>query len=167
MRARGAGGSAPAKRLLRRMAGPRLIRAFGRRYPTAFFVEIGANDGEQHDHLRPLILDADWRGLMVEPVPYVFERLRRQLRRRPRVTLENAAIADRDGELPFLHLVDAGPRPRDAARPGTTAIGSFSRETMLGHATRIPDIEQRMVTTVRGADVRVAARDSTASTTST
>ena len=39
------------RRLLARMAGPRLLRRFAEAYPEAFFVEIGANDGEQHDQL--------------------------------------------------------------------------------------------------------------------
>lgn len=84
------------ERLQRRLAGPRILRAFADRYPKAFFVEIGANDGEQHDHLRPLILGEEWRGIMVEPVPYVFERLRQNYDRvLERVTLENSAITKR------------------------------------------------------------------------
>ena len=56
------------RRLLARMAGPKLLDAFAQSFPQAFFVEIGANDGEQHDHLRPLILSRRWSGVMVEPV---------------------------------------------------------------------------------------------------
>jgi hypothetical protein len=36
----------------RRLASTRLLRAFARRYPHAFAVESGANDGVQHDPLR-------------------------------------------------------------------------------------------------------------------
>src|SRR5438093_1498023 len=64
-------------RLVRRLAGRRLLRAFAAEYPNAFFIEIGSNDGEHDDHLRPFILSRPWSGIMVEPVPYVFERLRR------------------------------------------------------------------------------------------
>ncbi len=131
----------------RRLAGPKLLRAFADAYPEAFFVEIGSNDGEQHDHLRPHIRARQWSGIMVEPVPYVFERLRANYGDMPRIALENAAIARQDGRLPFFHL----PRVADPGSEGLPqwydAIGSFSRDAVLRHAREIPDIERRLVTT--------------------
>jgi FkbM family methyltransferase len=100
------------RRFERRLALPRLLRAFADVHPEAVFVEIGSNDGEQHDHLRPFILSRRWSGVMVEPVPYVFERLQRNYAGIDRVRLENAAIATQDGHLPFFHLVDATPEER-------------------------------------------------------
>lgn len=133
------------RRLLRRMAGPKLLRAFAEAYPDAFFVEIGANDGSQHDHLRPFITSGRWRGIMVEPVPFVFARLQSNYAGNARVVCENAAITDRDGRLPFHHLAEASP---DEDLPGLyDAIGSFSREAVLAHAHLIPDVEARLVTT--------------------
>jgi FkbM family methyltransferase len=133
------------QRLLRRLAGPRLLRAFARRYPEAFFVEIGANDGEQHDHLRPHILSSAWSGIMVEPVPYVFERLRGNYRHLDRVALENVAIGARDGVLPFYHLREPAPDERERLPDWYDGVGSFSRETVTGHARDIPDVERRVV----------------------
>ena len=135
------------RRLLRRLAGPRLLRAFAGRYPEAVFVEIGANDGEHHDHLRPLIHAHDWSGIMVEPVPYVFERLRENYGRFERLRLENVAIAARDGTMPFYHLAEAGEGEREGLPHWYHGLGSFSRETVLGHARAIPDIEARIVST--------------------
>ena len=135
------------RRLLRRMAGPRLLRGFARQYPEAFFVEIGANDGDQHDHLRPLILSERWSGIMVEPVPYVFERLRGNYGDLDRVVLENVAIADLDGSLPFYHLSEPAPDERHRLPDWYDGVGSFSRETVLGHARDIPDVEHRVVQT--------------------
>ncbi len=132
--------------MTRRLAGPKLLRAFAAVYPEAFFIEIGSNDGEQHDHLRPMILDGGWRGIMVEPVPFVFERLRRNYGRLERVALENVAIADRDGSLPFYHLARADPI-REGLPQWYDAIGSFSRESVLGHSEQISDIEARIVQT--------------------
>ena len=132
-------------RLLASMAGPKLIAAFGDAYPSAFFVEIGANDGAQHDHLRPMILEHDWHGIMVEPVPYVFARLQANYGTVAGVTLENAAIAARDGTLPFFHLAEASAQERPQLPGWYDAIGSFSREAIAGHARDIPDIEDRIV----------------------
>jgi FkbM family methyltransferase len=134
------------RQVARRLAAPKLLQAFGAAYPDAFFVEIGANDGEQHDHLHSLIRSHPWRGIMVEPVPYVFERLRENYEGIDRVILEPAAIADRDGRLPFYFLSE--PDPGEVARlpDWYDGIGSFSRETVLSHAPQIPDIERRLVT---------------------
>jgi FkbM family methyltransferase len=127
------------------MAGPRLIRAFACAYPRASFVEIGSNDGSQHDHLRAYILDREWTGVMVEPVPYVFERLRRNYEGIDRVALENVAIGERDGELPFHYLEDASEVERRVLPGWYDGIGSFSREAVLSHARHIPDLERRLV----------------------
>ena len=133
------------RRLLRRLAGPRLLRAFADACPDAFFVEIGANDGEQHDHLRPHILRGDWRGVMVEPVPYVFERLQETYASVPGVTLENAAVSDRDGSLTLHHLAESDDV---TLPPWYHALGTTSRDALLRHAKDIPDVEDRIVTTV-------------------
>ena len=133
------------RRLERRLALPRLLSAFADAYPQAVFVEIGSNDGEQHDHLRPHILARDWSGVMVEPVPYVFARLQANYARVPRVTLENAAIAHRDGELPFFHLRDADEAERATLPDWYDGVGSFNREAILSHAPQMPDIAQRIV----------------------
>src|SRR4051812_21742835 len=82
-------------------AGPQLVAAFVEVYPAATFVEIGSNDGDQHDFLRPYILGCDWRGAMVEPVPYVFARLARNYAGIERVALLNAAVGERDGRASF------------------------------------------------------------------
>jgi FkbM family methyltransferase len=133
------------RRQQRNLAGPKLLRAFADSYPEAFFVEIGANDGEQHDHLRPFILSRAWSGLMVEPVPYVFERLRRNYAELDQVVTANVAIADRDGRLPFYHLVSPDEDERASLPDWYDGIGSFSRDAVLGHARHIPDVERRIV----------------------
>lgn len=133
------------RRLQRRLAGPRLLRAFAHAYPEAFFVEIGSNDGKQHDHLSQFIASRSWSGIMVEPVPYVFEQLRRNYGSLPLVELENVAIADEDGKMPFFHLREARPEERDALPNWYHGLGSFSRDAILGHRTHIPDIESRLV----------------------
>ena len=121
------------------------MRAFSEQYPQAFFIEIGANDGEQHDHLRPFIGEREWSGVMVEPVPYVFDRLRRNYAGVPGVVLERAAIAGRDGELPFYHLREAAPSELETLPDFYDGIGSFSRDQLVAHAGSIPDIESRIV----------------------
>jgi len=125
-------------------AGPTLIDAFAETYPDAVFVEIGSNDGEQHDFLRAHILSRNWTGVMVEPVPYVFERLARNYRHVDRVALENSAVADRDGVLPFFHLAQADEGERAMLPPWYDGIGSLSRDAVVSHADKVPNLERRL-----------------------
>jgi FkbM family methyltransferase len=135
------------RRTNRRRAGPKLLRTFADVYPQAFFIEIGANDGEQADPLRPFVLSRQWRGIMVEPLPHVFERLRRNYGWLERVVLENAAIADEDGTLPIYHVGPPGNGDPEVTPDWYDAIGSLSRETVLRHAVHIPDLEHRIAST--------------------
>jgi FkbM family methyltransferase len=133
-------------RSLRQLVGPRLMRRFARLYPEAYFIQIGANDGEQLDHLQSSILTRNWRGIMVEPVPYVFARLKGNYGHlQDRVALKNLAIAGHDGSLPFWHLRQA--TAEDNLPRWYDALGSFRKEVLLKHVSFIPDIEQRLVCT--------------------
>jgi FkbM family methyltransferase len=132
-------------RLKRRLAGPKLLRAFAAEFPSAFFIEIGSNDGEYGDPLRPLILSRQWSGVMVEPVPHVFERLRANYAALDRIAFENAAITDHDGEVPFYHLSEA--EPSEPVPEWYDAIGSVSRAVVRGSADEILDLDRRLVST--------------------
>jgi len=133
------------RRLLGRMAGPRLLRLFAEAHPEAFFVQIGANDGLQHDPLHPILARYEWRGILVEPVPHVFARLEQTHAGNDRLTLINAAVGAQDGRLPFYHLREAA--PGEAVVPFHDALGSFSRDLVLRHAREIPDVQERLVET--------------------
>lgn len=135
------------RRIERRMAGARLLRRFAELHPRAVFVEIGANDGEEHDHLRPHIRSRRWRGVMVEPVPFLFERLQANYADVPGVALENAAIADHDGSVRFWHLAESDD-PEGEGLPGWYhALGSLSRDAVADHAAMVPGLERRLVST--------------------
>lgn len=131
-----------------RLPSSRLLRAFARDFPEATFVQVGSNDGEQLDPLRPHILRRKWRGLMIEPIPHVFERLRSNYGRfSDRVALANVAIADQEGSLPFHHLAEVSDHEAQGLPKWYDALGSFRREVVLKHVEFIPDIEDRMVVT--------------------
>ena len=117
--------------------GPRLLAAFATEYPRASFIEIGAHDGVEGDHLRPWILENEWRWVMVEPVPHLFERLRRNYAGIERVALANVAVAERDGRVAFYHPPEGD----------YDLIGSLSRERTLRIAAAFgfSELEQRLV----------------------
>jgi FkbM family methyltransferase len=123
----------------------RLIACFGRAYPSAHFVQIGANDGALYDPLRREIMRRHWSGIMVEPVPDVFARLRHNYRSFDTLALENVAIAAQAGELPFYHLRRVADPQAEGLPVWYAALGSFHKDVILSHAALIPDIESRLV----------------------
>ncbi|MGI8557956.1 MAG: FkbM family methyltransferase [Solirubrobacteraceae bacterium] len=135
------------RRLRRRLASRALVRAFGRSYPEAFFIEIGANDGNQEDPLLEAIVEHRWRGIMVEPVPYVFNRLKANYGSMSHVALENAAIGTREGMFPFFHLAEVKDHRVARLPRWYDGIGSFELESVLTHREEIPDLAQRLITT--------------------
>ena len=130
------------RRHLNRLAGRKLLSEFDCTTPEPTFVEIGANDGISHDHLRPYVMRGRWRGVMVEPVPAICDRLRANYADVERVAVENSAISVEDGEI-GLWVVDPGGAERRLPE-WIEAIGSVSREVVLRHAAEIPDIAHRL-----------------------
>ena len=120
------------------------MHEYARLRPTAAFVQVGAHDGTQLDPLREAILGSRWRGVMVEPVPYVFERLHARYRTNGRITLENVAVADVDGSKPFHFLPEAD--EDDEVWHWYDALGSFRRDVVLSHHELVDDIADRLVT---------------------
>ena len=120
-----------------------LVRAFERDIPQARFVQVGSNDGEQQDPLTAAIDRRRWRGVMVEPVPYVFARLRRRRGDQPGVHLANVAVAPETGTQTFYHLREATreERAQGILPDWYDALGSFDRETLVAHAPYMPDAD--------------------------
>lgn len=120
-----------------------VVFALSRALPEATFVQVGAHDGTQLDPLREAILGSRWRGVMVEPVPYVFERLALRYGDHPRLALENVAIADADGTRPF-HLLRQAEHDDESVWRWYDALGSFKREVVMSHEHLVPDIAERI-----------------------
>ncbi len=146
-RIRGALGSLRQKLPRRPPAQPvaQVIFEFARCYPKAFFIQVGSHDGTQLDPLREEILARKWSGIMVEPVPFVFERLRQNYGSNRRIALENVAIAERDGERPLYYVRETSD---DGLPAWYDALASFRKDVILSerHKEIIPDIEQRVAT---------------------
>lgn len=117
------------------------IAQFGLEHPNARFIQIGANDGVQRDPLREQILSRSWSGLMVEPVPYVFERLRFNYGGLDRVTLVNSAVADSDGTRTIYYLPESD---EENLWEWYHALASFRKEVLTSHSHLIPDVESRV-----------------------
>ena len=120
-----------------------VIEAFGRAHPRARFVQVGSHDGVSFDPISAQVRSRRWTGVMVEPVPYLFDRLQVHFGGSRRVRLENAAISADPGPRPFFHLAE-DPDPAADLPSWYDALGSFRRDVVLSHRDAIPDIDDRL-----------------------
>jgi FkbM family methyltransferase len=122
------------------------MEKFGKAYPRAVFIQVGANDGAIYDPLRRQILGRRWSGIMIEPVPHIFAKLTANYPIRRRLILENVAIAAADGERDFYSLVPVKNAVAKGLPKWYEGLGSFYKDVILSHRKYIPDIESRIVT---------------------
>jgi FkbM family methyltransferase len=115
------------------------VRALSRRGLTGFFVQIGSNDGMRYDPLHETVKDRGWSGLLVEPLPAVYERLRANYAGTADISFANVAVSDDEG-LTTMYTVE--PRPSDPDWAGL--IASLDRSTVLQHANVLPDLDERI-----------------------
>lgn len=107
------------------------------------FIQVGACDGDfsnSNDPIQKYILSKrDWHGVMLEPVPYLFERLKGNIDRHikdweDRIVPINAALSDRDGIQTFYvvnpHFAEEMPNESHALKH---QIGSFNKQHIVKH----------------------------------
>lgn len=105
---------------------PLLVREHIATGEPFFFVQVGANDGVLDDPLHDLISQYRLPGLLIEPLPDIFDKLKHNYRDQPQLLFENVAILSRDGTVP-IHRVR-----NDATVPHHWhGIASFTRESLL------------------------------------
>lgn len=73
--------------------------------PEPIFVKVGANDGVTGDPCSDILLaNNKWKGLLIEPVPYCFERLKVNFHDPRRFSLEQVAIGSTVGRKTFYYV---------------------------------------------------------------
>ena len=114
--------------------------ALAKRQKNVFVLQVGANDGVSSDPIHPFVKNYKWQGLLLEPLPDIFEKLQRNYQNRAGVVLCNAALSDGDGSMTFYRI-----KPGPDIPEWCNGVGSFSRETILSHKDRFPSIENHLV----------------------
>ena len=113
-----------------------LHHTFGQQ-KNVFFIQIGAHDGRSNDWVYPFAREMGWAGLLVEPVPYLFDRLVDNYRGAPGIAFENAALDEHNGRKCFYRLRET----TDPLPSWYDKIGSLDLATLLKHRSLIPDIK--------------------------
>lgn len=106
-----------------------------------FFVQIGSNDGVIHDLLYHYIQRYQWRGILVEPIGYYFERLKKNYSGNKHLIFENVAISDKD-EMRDFYRVKEGLEDLPNWSKG---LGSFYPDILFKHRWAIPNLKDYIV----------------------
>ena len=106
----------------------RLIEKEIGHYDEASVVVIGANDGPSTDPAFQLFKNhPNWHGTFVEPVPYLFEKLKKNYGDSARYSFVNTAISSRTGEQKFYFVSPSARADIPALPTWVEQLGSFDR----------------------------------------
>ena len=96
-------------------------------------VQIGSNDGVTVDPIFQLFeKNNNWKGLFVEPIPYLFKKLKSNYKNSERCIFENAAINDGSKQL-FYHVDKEVLNHFDDLPNWYDQLGSFKKENIVKH----------------------------------
>ena len=56
------------------------------------FIQVGANDGFRGDPIRRMVQKYNWSGILIEPLPDIYEKLKENYKDQEGLIFENAAI---------------------------------------------------------------------------
>jgi FkbM family methyltransferase len=107
------------------------------------FVQVGSNNGITADPISRFITNSDWKGVLIEPVPYLFDELKENYKPySDRLIFENSAIANVNGELKFYRLKKS--ENKDLPY-WYDQLGSFNKEVVLKHRDSIPGFDDLFI----------------------
>jgi len=98
------------------------------------FIQIGANDGQLNDPIYPYIKGGKWKGILVEPLPPLFAKLKITYSGIDGLVFENVGITEKDGEMDFYFL------PAEYNEPDwLQQIGTFDKKAIELNLAHIPE----------------------------
>lgn len=119
-----------------------------RKKSPPFFIQVGSFDGVSNDPIHEYVKNFNWKGILVEPMPPFFEKLKKNYSDARGLIFENVGVGDKEGEFDFYHL------PAEYNEPQwLQQIGSFSRDSLVvnlkdTHPDLIGHIQHRRINAV-------------------
>jgi FkbM family methyltransferase len=106
------------------------------------FIQIGSNDGKSNDPLFYFIKNYKCRGVLIEPVKYIFDQLKENYQDIQNVHFENNAVSNNNFFQDFYSIIES----TNAEIPKWyKGLSSFKLDTILSHKNRIPNLEKLIV----------------------
>lgn len=94
-----------------------------------FFIQIGANDGVKNDPIHHYIVSNKWEGILLEPQPHIFEKLKKNYQAYTnRLNFENAALGKTSGQVKLYYVKESDDLP-----DWIGGIASFSHAHIKKH----------------------------------
>lgn len=89
------------------------------------FLQIGASDGVTNDPIYNYVRRYNWKGILVEPLPDVFDELKRNYSENTNLTFLNVAVSVEDGKMILYYL------PKNTIREAWhKQLASFNRTSL-------------------------------------
>ncbi|MFN3543483.1 MAG: FkbM family methyltransferase [Thiobacillus sp.] len=129
-----------------------LISDLAARHRKPFFIQVGANNGIRWDPLRDLIRKHHLPGLLIEPLPDIFDELKKNYASEPQLLFEGAALAKQDG-FHTLFRVRADAPVGDWAQ----GIASFNKSHLENHLKGETDGYEQWIEEVTVPTISVAS----------
>lgn len=73
-----------------------------------YFIQIGACDGKQFDPIYKQVTSNQLAGLLVEPIPHLFNKLQKNYTNNVNLAFENSAITTYDGNIQMFTITEEG-----------------------------------------------------------
>lgn len=121
----------------------KIIRHHSKRTKDFFFIQIGANDGLKADPIYLYVNKYHWKGILIEPVQYIFNKLKANYKDVKNLAFENSAIGEKNGFKNFYRLKRLEGRNIPL---WYDEIGSFFKKNVLKHKDKLKDIEKYLIT---------------------
>jgi FkbM family methyltransferase len=133
----------------------RFLLVITRKVAQPVFVKVGANDGITGDPCSDLFLNhANWKGLLIEPVPYCVRKLRSIYGDRSRFIIDQVAVSTNPGSATFYYVSEDAQRSLSDLPYWYDQLGSFDRQHILRH------LDGKLEPFILSADVKVEPLDS-------
>lgn len=110
--------------------------------PLIKFIQVGSNDGKTGDPLFKFITKNKVKGVLIEPVDYLFENLKANYSGVSGISFENVAISNKNAICDFFVVEQNNNKDLP---DWYNQLSSFSLETILKHKNEIPDLENLIV----------------------
>lgn len=101
------------------------------------FVQVGSNDGVQGDPLhKHIVKNEKWVGLLIEPIPFLYERLKKNYDGRSNLKFLNCAINNSLNSCKIFYISESAAESLDLPY-WYDQLGSFSIEHILKHCREL------------------------------
>jgi FkbM family methyltransferase len=126
---------------LKNIAFENIIDIYANRQKDLFFIQVGAHDGRSGDPIHNYVVKYGWRGILVEPVKYLFDRLVANYRGQAGLLFENAAISDKNESRDIYRLRETS----DNLPSWYDQIASLDPEFALRQEITIPNVKDYLI----------------------